>query len=296
MEPERRSEVKRPVRNPKWTTLALIAGLVLLVIVIFYFATRGNPDQDKLTLNQLAQNEQQAKAPAPEKLCASKQTYDLIKRELFRRAAQLRGSDQAAFDQLSGYAVVRMENPVMESQDNSTGAINCSGSLSLDLPPGVVAAGGHRNVDVRRRLHRPGGRRRKRQCGPSAQRGPDRYTVGYAGSGRQPARDDGDDDGEAAWVCAPANYASAAAGKCCGISVGQQGGRTRYCFRREAKLRLFKGSVERGAYRLLRSWSFRAGRQHGHTISARARDRFAAAGRLAETDRQPIYRISQPLS
>ena len=34
----------------------------------------------------------------------------------------------------------------MESQDNSTGAINCSGSLSLDLPPGVVAAGGHRTL------------------------------------------------------------------------------------------------------------------------------------------------------
>lgn len=146
MEPERRSDVQRSVRNPNWTTLALIGGLALLIIVIIYFATKGNSDQDKLTLNQLAQNEQQAKASTPEKLCASKQTYDLIKRELFRRAAQLRGSDQAAFDQLSGYAVVRMENPVMESQDNSTGAVNCSGSLSLDLPPGVAAAGGHRTL------------------------------------------------------------------------------------------------------------------------------------------------------
>ena len=41
----------------------------------------------------------------PEKRCASKATYDLIKRDLFRRAAQLRGSDQAAFDQLAAYAV-----------------------------------------------------------------------------------------------------------------------------------------------------------------------------------------------
>ena len=82
----------------------------------------------------------------PEKLCASKATYDLIKRELFRRAAQLRGSDQAAYDRLSAYAVLRMENPVMESQDSATGAVNCSGSLSLDLPPGVAVVGGRRTL------------------------------------------------------------------------------------------------------------------------------------------------------
>ncbi len=142
MEPERPSDVHRSVRIPNWTTLALIGALIILVLVIAYFASGRNPDQDKLTQHELAQSTQQTKAPQPEKLCASKQTYDLIKRELFRRAAQMRGSDQAAFDQLSGYAVVRMENPVMESQDASTGAVNCSGSLSLDLPPGVAVVGG----------------------------------------------------------------------------------------------------------------------------------------------------------
>ena len=35
---------------------------MLLIIVIIYFATKGNPDQDKLTLNQLGQNEQQAES------------------------------------------------------------------------------------------------------------------------------------------------------------------------------------------------------------------------------------------
>lgn len=145
MDPESGNRVQRPVRTSNWTTLALIGGLILLVIVIAYFATRGNSNQDKLTQNQVAQNASQ-KAPAPEKLCASNQTYDLIKRELFRRAAQLRGSDQAAFDQLSGYAVVRMENPVMESQDSATGAVNCSGSLSLDLPPGVRIVGGRQTL------------------------------------------------------------------------------------------------------------------------------------------------------
>jgi len=142
VEPERDHGVHEPMRKLNWTTIGLIAGLVLLVLLIAYFATRGNSDQDKLT-NVTAG---EGSAPNHEKLCANKATYDLIKRELFRRAAQLRGSDQAAFDRLSSYAVVRMENPVMENEDSSTGAVHCSASLSLDLPPGVAVVGGRRTL------------------------------------------------------------------------------------------------------------------------------------------------------
>jgi hypothetical protein len=130
------------MRGLNWTTIALIAGLVLLVLLVAYFATGRNSDQDKLTNAQIA-----ATAPRNrEKLCASSNTYDLIKRELFRRAAQLRGTDQAAYDRLSAYAVLRMENPVMESEDKASGAVNCAGSLSLDLPPGVAVVGGRRTL------------------------------------------------------------------------------------------------------------------------------------------------------
>ena len=126
--------------NP--TVLALLGGLVILLLLVAYFASNRNPDQDKLTGNELSE----AQPSNPEKRCASQATYDLIKRELFRRAAQMRGSDQAAYDQLSNAAVLRMENPVMESQDSGTGAINCSGTLSLDLPPGVAVVGGRRTL------------------------------------------------------------------------------------------------------------------------------------------------------
>jgi hypothetical protein len=143
VEPEPNRRVQAPVRRLNWTTIALIGGLVLLVLVVAYFATRGNGDQDKLTNSRASST---ASVPTNEKACASKATYDLIKRELFSRAAQLRGSDQAAYDRLSAYAVVRMENPVMESEDQSTHAVNCSGSLSLDLPPGVAVVGGRRTL------------------------------------------------------------------------------------------------------------------------------------------------------
>ena len=124
--------------NP--TVLVLLAGVVVLLVLIAYFASNRNPNQDKLTGNQVAAAQPQVSA---EKRCAGQATYELIKRELFRRAAQLRGSDQAAYDKLGAYAVARMENPVVESESNATGAVNCSGSLSLDLPPGVAVVGGY---------------------------------------------------------------------------------------------------------------------------------------------------------
>jgi len=127
-----------PATRPNWTVIGLIAGVVLLVLILTYFATRGNSDQDKLTNAEVASS---APPSNRAKLCASSATYDFIKRELFRRAAQLRGSDRAAYDRLSDAAIVRMEDPVMESEDTTTGAVNCSGSLSLDLPPGVAAVG-----------------------------------------------------------------------------------------------------------------------------------------------------------
>ena len=141
MEPERDVGVQRPMRRINPTVLAL-GGIVSLLLIFWYFSTRGSADEDKRTGNELASTAE----VDPEKRCASKATYDLIKRELFRRAAQLRGSDQAAFDQLSAHAVVRMENPVMESEDEGTKAVNCSGSLSIDLPPGVAVVGGRRSL------------------------------------------------------------------------------------------------------------------------------------------------------
>ena len=125
--------------NP--TVLAL-GAIVILLLLVWYFSANRSADQDKLTANDLAR---QAESD-PEKRCASKATYDLIKRELFRRAAQVRGSDQRAFDRLSAYAVLRVENPVMESEESASGLVNCSANLSLDLPPGVAAIGGRRSL------------------------------------------------------------------------------------------------------------------------------------------------------
>jgi hypothetical protein len=138
------SNVEAPVQKINPTIFALFGGVILLLFLIWFFTGNRNPNQDRLNDSQLTQ----AKAQTPEKRCSSQATYDLIKRELFRHAAEVRGSDQAAYDRLSAYASLRMENPVMESQDKGSGAVNCAGSLSVDLPPGVAVVGGRRTLSA----------------------------------------------------------------------------------------------------------------------------------------------------
>lgn len=120
-----------------------IAGVLILVFVLWTVASTRRDNPDKLTDgNGVAI----PLAADPAKRCASQATYDQIKRDLFRRAAALRGSDQAAFDKIASYSVVRIDQPLLDSDDELTGAIACTGTLTLDLPPGVAVVGGRRTL------------------------------------------------------------------------------------------------------------------------------------------------------
>jgi hypothetical protein len=124
----------------KWlnpTVLSLFAGVIIVLGLVWYFSSNRNPDQDKLINPQLQSSQAQST-----ELCTASDVYAIIKRQLFSRAAQVRGTDQSTFDRLAGVAVLRMENAVMEGEDGANRTVNCSGTLSLDLPPGVVVNGG----------------------------------------------------------------------------------------------------------------------------------------------------------
>ncbi|MBA3511356.1 hypothetical protein [Sphingomonas sp.] len=127
--------------NP--TAIALLAGALLLLLIIYVFTGATRTNTDRLSDAQVTG---EVDASDPEKRCGSQKTYDLIKRELFRRAAEVRGSDQAAFDRLAAYSVVRMDAPMLRSHDEELGTITCAGSLALDLPPGVAVVGGRRTL------------------------------------------------------------------------------------------------------------------------------------------------------
>ncbi len=143
----REPRVQRRMRRLTPTQIGIIiAGVLILAFVIWTASGTRRTNPDRLPDGSAA-----AAAPRsanPQQRCASQATYDLIKREVFRRAAALRGSDQAAFDKLAGYAVVRIDRPLLASEDESTGAVGCTGSLTLDLPPGVAVVGGRRTLSA----------------------------------------------------------------------------------------------------------------------------------------------------
>jgi uncharacterized protein YecT (DUF1311 family) len=128
------------------TTIGLVAlGTILLVMLIFLFTRSGDADKDKLGDDQVGTN---VAADDPETRCAAQGTYDRIKRELFKRAAAVRGGDQAAYDKLVAYAVLRAETPILRGYDQRVNSVSCSAYLSLDLPPGVAVAGGRRTLNA----------------------------------------------------------------------------------------------------------------------------------------------------
>jgi len=131
------------MRRPSPTVIASVAGVLVLLLLIYLFVgNRGDANRDKLSDDQVAGGT----ASDPEKRCGSQRTYDLIKRELFRRAGELRGSDQGAFDRLAAYSVVRMDAPMLQGHDEDLSRVSCAGALALDLPPGVAVVGGRRTL------------------------------------------------------------------------------------------------------------------------------------------------------
>ena len=78
--------------------------------------------------------------------CASGATYALLKRELFRRAAQIRGKDDAMLSRVASAAALRVDRPIVRSRDEGLGSIACAASATLDLPPSLAVAGGRTSL------------------------------------------------------------------------------------------------------------------------------------------------------
>jgi len=129
-------------RRTIWLIVALVAAIAAGVLLASsVWDSRWN-DNDNAVGNELAG----ATAPNPEALCAAQTTYDAIRRELFRRAAQVRGSDSQAYTRLTDFALLRVSGPVVRDFNDQLGSVTCSGTANLDLPPGVAVAGGRRSL------------------------------------------------------------------------------------------------------------------------------------------------------
>jgi hypothetical protein len=125
--------------TPVQLGLAAAIVVILILAVLLVQARLANRGEAKTA-------EPKATGAGDEDRCASQDTYDRIKLELFRVAAQTRGGDRTMFDRLSAYSSVRVERPLMKGLDEELGTLRCSGRLSLDLPPGTAVVGGRRTL------------------------------------------------------------------------------------------------------------------------------------------------------
>ncbi len=126
------------------TVAAVAAGIFALLLVIYVFAggkdRGGNPDKPKAA--QISGVPQ----PGAATRCSSQKTYDLIKGELFRQAADMSGDNGGTFSNVASYSFLRVSAPKLIGQREDTGTIGCAGSLTLDLPPGISVVGGRRSL------------------------------------------------------------------------------------------------------------------------------------------------------
>ena len=92
---------------------------------------------------QQARSTHPAQAPKQvASLCADSSAAGLIRRELFRRAGETRGSDGALLSRAAQDSVVRVD------PSSKKGARNCTGWVAVDLPSGLVVDGGRTNLNA----------------------------------------------------------------------------------------------------------------------------------------------------
>lgn len=72
--------------------------------------------------------------------CSSQATYDRLKQVVFDEAIRIRNADPVNLDTLSTHALIRVENPIVKSRDETLDVTVCSGRFILQVPPGAERA------------------------------------------------------------------------------------------------------------------------------------------------------------
>lgn len=138
---------------------AAAIGVTVLAVGMVVFAISPTAQQSPAPESQSAAELSTVGAPTPAEtkvvetpakqavgFCADSLAGRLIKEELFRRARNLRGADQAQLDQAAGQASVRIDSA--QPRADQGGVLDCNGWIALDLPPGVAVDGGRTNLNA----------------------------------------------------------------------------------------------------------------------------------------------------
>jgi hypothetical protein len=125
----------------RWRRMGRHGRLVLFLLACTAALTGGCDGMRKAAPQ--AQSKAELAAAQQERIrkaCASEGTYARLKELVFDEAARIRKSDPRNLDPLAAAAVVRMEDPVVKSRDDTLNVTVCRGRFVLELPPGAENA------------------------------------------------------------------------------------------------------------------------------------------------------------
>ncbi len=125
-----------------WLIVALLGAVAAGVLLASTVWQNRWSDGEDVPANAVIES----KLQNLETWCASQTSYDAIRRELFRRAVQVRGGDEQAYTRLADFALLRMSGPVATGIDDRLQSVSCNATAVLDLPPGVSTSGGQRSL------------------------------------------------------------------------------------------------------------------------------------------------------
>ena len=106
----------------------------------------GPRNSDKLDDNELATAEggtgDTTTAAGSDSRCTARATQDEVKRQLFARAAEIRGSNAANYARIAGFALLQVDGAAPVAATTSGALAECRGRATLRLPAGLRVAGG----------------------------------------------------------------------------------------------------------------------------------------------------------
>lgn len=119
--------------------------LLTLLILATALGACGRHNPDRLDDNQLA-SVAVDKTKSPDERCAAAAAQEAVKRELFRRAAEVRGSNAEAYEKIASFSVLVVEGAAPVAAVAASEAVDCRARGTLRLPPGLHAAGGRTSL------------------------------------------------------------------------------------------------------------------------------------------------------
>ena len=152
------------LQRTAWAALIAASGAILILIAnvvpSWVIPERGNDQSAIVRQTHASGTSTRSSAmtsPSGAALCWSGPASQAIKRELFRQAARIPGSNPAALERISDYALIRFASAGPDSDAHGSEVVSCKALIVMDLPPGVTAADGRQSLSGSVRYSLPGG-------------------------------------------------------------------------------------------------------------------------------------------